>query len=356
MPLHLTRRHALTALGAAGLGGLAAACGTGADGDAAAAEDAAAPDASRVPAGEGATTYPLELVSPFGNTTLEERPSRIAVVSGIQDLEAVLALGAFPVITDEIWTPWQREAMEGHEVEEYDIWADAGLPLEQLLAAAPDLIVATTYGSLDQDFERLAQIAPVLTMESYEDQESWECDWRDVIRRVGLALDLAQTAERVVEETEQLAVDTAAAHPEWQGTTLSFVLNRGEQGGISVSNYTGSVVEEVATSWGFAPQPQADALAAAQGDVSLENLDMIEADLVVIAQHGGHGTPEEAQAWLEANQLYQSLPAVQEGRVAIIEPDEDGTLPIAWGFDYPNALSTPWTVAKFSEAVAPVLG
>ncbi|MGO2720672.1 MAG: ABC transporter substrate-binding protein, partial [Brachybacterium tyrofermentans] len=329
MTLTLTRRHALTALGAAGLGGLAA-CGSGADADTAAAEDAAAED-SRVPAGEGATVYPLELASPFGTTTLEERPARIAIVSGIQDLEAVLALGAYPVITDEIWTPWQREAMAGHEVEEYDIWAEAGLPLEQLLAAAPDLIVATTYGSLDQDYERLAQIAPVLTMESYEDQESWEYDWRDVIRRVALALDLAEAAERTIADTEQLAEDTAAAHPEWQGTTLSFVLNRGEQAGISVSNYTGSVVEEVAASWGFASQPQADALADAQGDVSLENLDMIEAELVVIAQHGGHGTPEEAQSWLEANQLYQSLPAVQEGRVAIIEPDEDGTLPIAWG-------------------------
>lgn len=132
-------------------------------------------------------------------------------------------------------------------------------------------------------------------------------------------------------------------------------MNRGEEAGLSVPNYDGSVVEEVATSLGFAAQPKAKELAKTEGEVSVENIRMLEADVLVVILHGGHGTPEAAQKWLESNKVYQSLDVVSEGRVALVQPTKEGDLPLAWAFDYPNALSTPWMLEHFADAVDPVL-
>ena len=43
--------------------------------------------ASRLPAAEGSTTYPLVLESPWGETTLEERPERISLVGPGAEIE-----------------------------------------------------------------------------------------------------------------------------------------------------------------------------------------------------------------------------------------------------------------------------
>lgn len=121
-----------------------------------------------MPAAEGSTIYPLQLKSPYGTTTLEKRPERVAVVSGIQDFEAVVALGAVPVIADTIDWEWKKDAVKGHEIEEFDIWSEDGLPFEKILAAKPDVICAATYGNLEKDYAKLAEIAPVVTMDDYE--------------------------------------------------------------------------------------------------------------------------------------------------------------------------------------------
>lgn len=358
MTSHPTRRQALLSLGLAGAVGLGA-TGLAGCGDSSASGGSGSSSgeggSARLPEGEGTTTYPLELKSPYGTTTLEKRPERIAVVSGIQDFEAVAALGVVPVISDTIDWEWKKEAVKGHEVEEFDVWSDDGLPFEKILAAKPDVIMATTYGNLEKDYKRLSQIAPVVTMESYEETNSWEFDWREIIRRVATALDLEDAAETVVKDTDAAVAQAAKDHPEWKGTSLTFLMNRGEEAGLSVPNYDGSVVEEVATSLGFAKQPKAKELAKAEGEVSVENIRMLEADVIVVVLHGGHGTPEAAQKWLEDNSVYQSLDAVKKDRVALVKPTKDGDLPMAWAFDYPNGLSTPWMLEHFAAAVDPVL-
>lgn len=77
---------------------------------------------------------------------------------------------------------------------------------------------------------------------------------------------------------------------------------------------------------------------------------MVDADAVIVGQHGGAGTAEEAATWLEANELYQGLDAVQSGAVGVIEPSPSGSLDIAWSFSYPNALAIPWTVDELNSA------
>jgi iron complex transport system substrate-binding protein len=204
----LSRTFRITALAVVAVLGLAG-CASGAT--ATSSTDA---DTELLPAAEGTTTYPLTLETAYGETILQERPERIAVVGGLGDQESVLALGITPVVgSDPVPYPWLEGTGFSDIPEFIDPWADS-FDFETVLAAEPDLIVASTYGNLASDFERLSTIAPVLAVEPTGDY-SW--DWRELVTAVGEATDLSMDAAEQVVETEDAIVSAKAAHPEYSG-------------------------------------------------------------------------------------------------------------------------------------------
>ena len=158
-------------------------------------QTAAATEASSLlPAGEGTTEYPLTLETPFGETALEERPERVAVVSAVGvDTESLLALNAVPVFAVAKYDgedPWLPEDL--WEQVEFTEQGDAGeeISAESIAASEPDLIVnLQAYETFDQNrFDQLSSIAPVL----YADAE--ETSWQDVLNSLGKTLDLETAA------------------------------------------------------------------------------------------------------------------------------------------------------------------
>lgn len=313
------------------------------------AEGPSSEDSALLPAAEGRTEYPLSLETPFGETVLEERPERVAVIGGLGDQESVLALDIAPVVgSDSNVFPWQEDT-RFPEIDVFvDPWADS-FEFEALLASDPDLIVASTYGKLEDDFERLSSIAPMLAVERSGDY-AW--DWRELVRGVGEATDLSDAAEREIAETETGIVEAAQAHPEYDGHTVSIIINRGQEAGIEFVNVAGSPAEELLDELGFSEHPNVEELSRAEwGEVSIENIGLVDADALLVARHGGHGTVEEATAWLEGNGLYQQLGAVQAQRVSYLDPStETGNLDLAWAFSYPNVLANRWTVDELTAA------
>lgn len=335
-----------TAVVAATLVALLALSGCSASDDA---SDNATSDSSLLPAAEGTTSYPLALETAYGETTLEERPERIAVIGGLGDQESVLALDIAPVVGSDSGMYYWNEGTRFDEVDTFvDPWADA-FEFEKLLAAEPDLIVASTYGKLEDDFERLASIAPVLVVEPSGDY-AW--DWRELVRSVGEATDLASLAEREITETESRITEAAEAHPEYNGRTVSIIINRGQEAGIQFVNTGASPATELLDELGFAEHPNIAELDKLEwGDVSIENIGLVDAEALVVARHGGDGTVEAATEWLEGNPLYQQLGAVQAQRVAFIDPNpETGGLDLAWAFAYPNVLANRWAVDELTTA------
>ena len=318
-----------------------------------------------LPGGEGTTTYPLELTTPYGATTLEARPQRVAVVDGFGSLESALALGVSPVVTTTEaeaiaeFSPWlepHRTRVEGAAA--INPFEDA-FPFESVQAATPDLIVAAADIRLEPKYDRLTQIAPVLGPETDLSQQQTVPpeSWKTTIRLIGGALDLSAEAEEVITSVDEGVAAIAADHPEFAGRTVAVLINRGQDYGIELVNRADSVAEDLLSRMGFATHPKAqEFLTMGQGDeigsVSLENIGLVDADILVVGRHGGSGDPAEAATWMEANELYTRLPAVQNGYTVYLDEDELQSL---WAFSWPDALNIPWSTQTLSTRIAQVL-
>lgn len=355
------RRRALIAgaLSSAAVLASLAACSQGSG------SDSASSAGTALPQGEGSTTYPLELTTPYGTTTLEARPQRIAVVDGFGSLESTLALGVSPVVTTtgaeviaEI-SPWlepYRSQVEGAAV--INPFEDA-FPFESVQAATPDLIVAAADTRLEPTYDRLAQIAPVLGSETDLSQQQTVTleGWKTTIRLIGKALDLSAKAEEVITSVDEGVAAIATDNPDFAGKTVAVLINRGQDYGIELVNRADSVAEELLTQMGFAPHPKAqEFLTMGQGNeigsVSLENIGLVDADILVVGRHGGGSDPAEAATWMESNELYTRLPAVQNGHTVYLNEDE---LQSMWAFSWPDALNIPWSTDTLATLIAQVL-
>lgn len=302
-------------------------------------------------AGNGAGTesaggFPLTLENPWGTTVLEEQPKKVAVVTAV-DLDIALALGVEPILAGKYaandFDPWTQETLDerGIELETYD--STDGTDYIAIAAAEPDAILATSGWTLDDDYDKLAEIAPVVTWG--KGQENIDLTWADRTLLAGKALGLEERAEEVVSEVEAAFSDAAAAHPEWQGKSLTYVVMHPSQ--ISYVTYEGSDVSFF-TDLGFVLPPNAAEFADENNAVSIENIDMLDSDVLLV----GYPFGEEGvltQTGLESNALFQQLGAVKDGRYGIL--DDEIASPLA----YPTPLSHPWAldrmVAQFETIV-----
>lgn len=307
---------------------------------------------SLLPPAEGKTKYPLTLTTPWGETVLKERPERIAVVGGNGDLEATVALGVSPVTAPRAFSeyPWlDAYADAASEVTVVNTWQTETFPFEAVAAATPDLIVAHTSSILSEVYERLSAIAPVLTSKAGTAFGAKSTDWRAITRSIGKALDLADRADKAVQETDDYVAAIAERHPEWAGRTIGFVLNDGEENGLVFVNRAGSSTEELTTALGFAPHPNAAKIGTE--NLSLENLALVDADLLLIHQTG----EEEDRVWLDSSPLYQRLGAVQRGAVTFtaFNGSRDWTLP--WALSWPDVLNLRHIVDTLETSLAPII-
>lgn len=350
------RRAAVPLALAAALALAGCTAGGDATGTATPTDTATEPAEPIMPAAEGATTYPLDLQTPFGHSVLEARPERIAVVGDGGELDAVLALGVEPVIgSSDIEAPWY----EGTRADDLPGFIDATeepIELDKLIASAPDLIVAPSLATLPDDYATLTKVAPVLVADG---EGELLTDWRSTTTAVGAALDLPGAAEQAVADADAAIEAAAQANPQFAGRTVAVLINDGPDGGLKLVNTAGSPAEALLGELGFAPLPNggADFGADEDGVFQASSLALADADAIVVGHRGGSdGDPATARQWLESNAVYQSLGAVQRGAVATFEPDpETEELGLSWALGVPTALSAPWAAEEVGALVGPIV-
>ncbi|MFI6484771.1 ABC transporter substrate-binding protein [Nonomuraea sp. NPDC050663] len=332
-------------------------CASTGGGTAKPAEPAISPTATSqpvglLPAAEGTTTYPVTLTTWAGETTLQQRPERIAVVGLNPNTDALQALGVTPVytLTDEPAAPWRDQAWL-RKVEKVDTATRRDpINFEGIAAAKPDLIVAV--GALEgkPDFEKLTAIAPVL-----DTREESEISWQDLQRLVGQTLDLGAAADKLVTAAEQTITEVAGAHPEFAGKTITIANDYGPQYGLSYYTIAGTFTEDVMSKLGFTPNPHAKKFVD-EDVVSDENLGLLDADILVVTY-----VSDEVRKAREAKPLFKAVKAVTESRYVplTLVKDDSTKLVNSAGQQVDNATwvlragasatSLPWAVKAVAD-------
>ena len=294
-------------------------------------QDADPAPTAPVPSAEGAA-FPAVVPHKFGETTVPEQPQRVVSV-GVSEQDILLQLGVTPVAVTEwygeqphaTW-PWATELLGDAEPE---VLSTAnGFEYERIAALEPDLIVGTNAGLAERDYELLAQIAP--TVASVEGSTRYFSSWEDQTLQIARALGREDDGEDLVDEVHAAYADVAAAHPEWAGLTATFSQGGPYDGELYV--YPDGLSTDFLTNLGFTMTPGLQDYApevGAQAEISAENVDLLEADVVVWATESA----EQLDQLLDFGTV-AALPAVAESRSVYT----DDVLAGAIYFDTPLSL------------------
>lgn len=293
-----------------------------------------------------ADAFPVTVQHAFGETTIAKGPERI-VTWGLSSQDALIALGQVPVGMptfrsegfDHDIQPWTAEGIAALGGAEPFILDNATeVPIEQIAALKPDLILAVHSGISAAEYDRLSQIAPVVAYPG----EAWTTTWSDVITITGKAIGKAAAGEALVAELKQFVLDQAAARPEMAGKSFVTLIDYNNEVGIhSAADTRASFL----ASAGMVIAAKAEG--AGEGEVywyplSYELFDTIPADILI----GYFHTPAAADEFF-SRPFVQASPQVAKG--AFVKMD-DRALNMA--MISMSALSLRWGVPRYFDKIA----
>lgn len=312
----------------------------------------ASSDAASGPSEQASSgSYPVTVEHVYGETTIDEKPERI-VTLGWYSQDVVAALGEVPVgVEDFTWgnvdtyLPWFKDRVEelGGELPEIIEFTDAGeYDFEQILALAPDVILANHSGISETDYKRLTEIAPTVAFA----ESTWASDREQLTLSVGSVLGKEDEAQKLLDESDAAIEAAADAHPEFQGIVFSYgwFLAEGE---TSLGLYLPRdprvpLLEQL----GFEYSPDIAALEDTTkefyANVSLEELGDIESQFHI----GWGNTPEDVEHTI-ADPLVSRWAPIAAGSSYFFEDQR-----LAWATTAPSVLSIPSTIDDLADALA----
>jgi iron complex transport system substrate-binding protein len=278
---------------------------------------------------------PVTIEHKYGTTTLESTPQRVvsldtAWTDVLTELDAPLVgAGLDPAVEGGIF-PWQPTLPESVE----RIRATDSIPYEAVAALRPDLIVITYFATEASQYERLRAIAPTIPLLGDEEVDRWQ----DIATAAGRILGREAEAQALVDESAALAAEVADELPGLEGKTYALA-NYVPGDAIYVVADPDDGASELFGQLGLAIDPELLVIAdGASGrvELSLERVDELDADLLVLLTNGAD--PETIPG-------YASLPAVQDGAVAILDVADVS------GLNTPTPLSVPYCLDLIRQAL-----
>lgn len=301
---------------------------------------------SSEPGASGSANYPMQLDSPHGTTTLERKPERVAVLSTV-DRDIVLALGMIPVIapkyaTEEGDEPWVDEAIQrngGGALESYDGDAEQ-TNYEAIAAAKPDVIVATTGWTLENDYEKLSRIAPIV---SYPDVATFtNLSWQERTRIAAKALDLSDKAEQVISDIEAKVTESAEKYSkQLAGKSYTYLTVHPHQ--LTYESHPGNGMT-LFSDIGLELPEFASEFSDERVELSRENIGKIDSDLLLVCYPYEDGILTQEQ--LESDPGFKAVKAVKNKNYLVVDGVSD--FPLA----YPSPLNVPWLLDNFVPELA----
>ena len=294
--------------------------------------------------------FPVTIEHAYGETTIAEKPERVATVAWANH-EVPLALGIVPVgMSKATWgdddndgiLPWVEDKLDELGGETPVLFDETdGIDYEAVADTAPDVILAAYSGLTQEEYDTLSKIAPVV---AYPDV-AWGTSVDDMIEMNSKALGLEKEGEALIQQLHADADAALEANAALKGKKVLFAYF--DMSDLSkIGYYTAadtrpgylqslglplpSIVEESVGSDQF------------YLEVSSEEASKFD-DVDVFVTYGDDSTV----AALQADPLLSKIPAIAEGRVAIL-PD---ATPIAASAN-PSPLSIPWGLDDYFAILA----
>ena len=332
-------RRSLTAVIALA-GALLAACGGGSSST----ESTSAASSAATTTQAASAAFPVTIEHKFGSTTIESEPKRI-VVAGLQEQDALLAVGVVPVATTEwfgeqpgaIW-PWATDALGDAAVPEVLSFTD-GFEFERIAALEPDVIVALYSGMTQEEYDTLSAIAPTVAQPG--DVADWGIGWRELQQTVGKITGRSAQAEQVIADVDALFAQARTDHPEFDGATALVVTPYDGVWVYGPEDNRGRLLTEL----GFVlPEGLGDLTGNDFGTtISDEQMDLLDVDVLIWL----HDEIDAGLAELKADPVYSKLSVHKDGREVHVASYE----PFGASTSFVSSLSLPFLL----EGLVPML-
>tara|TARA_Y100001949_G_scaffold165557_1_gene161408 strand:- start:16647 stop:17591 length:945 start_codon:yes stop_codon:yes gene_type:complete len=277
-----------------------------------------------------------EVEDAFGNTvTVPAEPGRVVTLNEI-DLDTALTLGVTPIgAVNGRGQAAPPRYLEGKVPSGIKVVGDLDNPnLETLLELEPDLIL--TGPVKPEQLAILNEIAPTVTT------FKWAEPWRASMQRTAHVLNKDAEAKAFLDRYETRVSEARENLKDHQGETFSIV--RWNPKGPSYmfkDAFSSTVVEDVGL---VRPAHQQDPGHTHSMALSLESLELLDADWLVIGTLATSGEAVEALRQAEETPAFRQLSAIQAKRFAAV----DGSL---W-----TSLGGPMAALQVIEDVESIVG
>ena len=296
------------------------------------------------------TGFPLEISHALGQTTVPQKPKRVATVAWANH-EVPLALGIVPVgmaaanfgdDDGDGLLPWVSERLKSLGADAPVLFDEGdGIDFEAVAGTAPDVILAAYSGLSQSDYDTLSQIAPVVAYP----QAPWSTDWRETIRFDSAGMGMAPNGEALIADIEQKIAAEVAKYPELKGKRAMFVTHL-DATDLSIVNFytTQDTRVRFFADLGLSmPKSvmQASTTGSFAGSISAEQIDLFD-DVDILVTYGDQALIEA----MKANPLLSHMPAVKHDAIVTLGRDPVGTAA------NPTPLSITWVLPAYVEKLA----
>ncbi|MEV8085558.1 iron-siderophore ABC transporter substrate-binding protein [Pseudarthrobacter oxydans] len=299
--------------------------------------------------------FPVTIEHVYGETVIEEQPTRVATVSWVND-DVAIALGVVPVgVPKNEWggneqgsTPWKDAALEelgagfGSDKAPVQYSEADGINFTEIAKLTPDVILAAYSGLTEEDYKKLSEIAPVVA----HPELAYGTSWQDSTSIIGKALGKDAEAAKLVSDTEATIKEKVAEYP--QITGKSFIYGNLEPASAEgVNVYTANdnrprFLSEIGMQ--LAPVVEENSKGSKEFFIpwSAEKANELESDIFVT------WVPDAATTEsIKSDPLLGQIPAIKNGALVA---DSDNTLTLSISASSP--LSLPWSLDKFLPQLA----
>ncbi len=248
----------------------------------------------------------------MGETEVTGSPERVVVLD-TGELDATLALGVTPVgatrteVSDELPGFVAEAGVDPADIA--DVGTIAEPDLEAIAALEPDLVLSNSVRHAEV-YEQLSGIAPTVFAEAIGES------WQDNLLLAGEALGRAEEAQALLDGYTARARQVGELYRDPAATEVSVV--RFLDGTLIRLYGEGSFIGSVLADVGFA-RPEVQRTQETFVEVSPEQVTAADGDLLFHAAYGEDGAAAAGQ--VTAGPLWQSIPAVAEGRAAAVDDD-----------------------------------